>query len=300
MGNEERKAGPAEYPRVEFETEPAAPAGGKETGEPATEEIKASIAEKVRADAEERAALTHADTLFALVPDSRKDAITAILDEMATDPRYADIKALPTASGMVFFFSKLHMSPDDAIAKSRNEEKKIVIAEKVREDSRDRTALTPAAVLHSLFPESDPEKVDAVLEEMRADARYADIKSVAASTGEVFFHSDLHMSGYYALVLGRVAAKDPCAAVAAMVRDESRIYPRPTCVQLFMEKPFDIPPCDLRAVVDATLSAPQFGDLKMIVHPSTGGVYLYSDRYLNAETAWKIMDWQEVGKDANP
>lgn len=299
MEGGERKDDPADEPQVVFGEEATIAPEGK-AAEPTNEEIQARIAEKVRADSGERSAMTQADTLFALVPGSRKGAITAILDEMASDPRYADVKALPTASGMVFFFSMNHITPDEAIAKSRGEERKVMIAEKVREDSRDRAALTPPADLRALFPEQDPEGIDALLADMRMDARYADVATVTASTGETFFYSGLHMSGYYALVLSRVAAKNPCATIAAMVRDESRIYPRPTCVQLFLEKPFGLPPCELKAVVDATLSKPEFGDLKMIVHPATGGVYLYSDRYMNFDSASRIMDWQEVGKDANP
>jgi len=300
MENEGQGTGAADKVQIEYGTEQRDKAAGKSAAEPTVEEIKAQIAEKVRADGEERAAVTPSEVVFALVPGSQPDRITAILDEMASDPRYEDIKAITTASGIVFFVSKLHMAPEEAFAKSRIEEIKIMLAEKVREGSRDRALLTPAAELYALCPDSDREKIDSILEEMQKEAPYADIKPVTASTGEVFFHSELYMSAYYALVLSRLAAKDPCATIAAMVRDESRIYPRPTCVQIFMEKPFDIRPGDLKAAVEATLSKPEFRDLKMLVHPSTGGVYLYSDRYMKADTASAIMDWREVGKDANP
>jgi hypothetical protein len=300
MGKGEPKDKPAEKFQVEFGEEATSATGGKIAAEPTTEEIKERIAEKVRTDSREHAAVTPSEVVFALVPGSQPDRITAILDEMAADDRYPDIRAVTTASGMVFFVSKTYIDTDEAIAKSRIEEIKIMLAEKVREDSRDRVMLTPAADLYALFPDIDREQIDSLLAEMQKEALYADIKTVNASTGDLLFHSDLYMSGYYALVLSRLAAKDPCAMIAAMVRDESRIYPRPTCVQLFGEKPFDIPLRDLKALVEATLSKPENQDLRMIVHSSTGGVYLYSDRYMSAETASVIMDWQEVGQEANP
>jgi hypothetical protein len=38
----------------------------------------------------------------------------------------------------------------------------------------------------------------------------------------------------------------------------------------------------------------------MMVHPETGGVYLYSSQYLSGDAAYKMMHWVEVVKDANP
>lgn len=297
MGKEDGKAEATEKVRLEYGNEPAVV---KQTAEPTVEEIKAKIAETVRAAAGEHSAMTPAETVFSLVPKTRQETITALLDEMAADDLYPDIKALTTDSGKVFFFSTTYIQADEAVAKSRMEEVKLKIAEKVRADSQDRVRLTPAGDLQELVPEQERYKIAAILKEMQETPAYADVKMVTASNGHVFFYSDLHMSNYYALVLSRAAAKDHCATIAAMVRDESRIYPRPTCVQLFMEDLFEIPPCDLKAIVDETLKKPEFSDIRKIVHPTTGGVYLYSNRYLKDHMAELLMDWREVGRDANP
>jgi hypothetical protein len=108
------------------------------------------------------------------------------------------------------------------------------------------------------------------------------------------------MSDYYALLLTRVAAQDPCATIAETVRDESKRYPRPTNVLLFMEKLFGMKEADLKASISALQRRPEFSDIKTLVHPTTGGFYLFSSRYLDEDTASSMMDWQEVGKDANP
>jgi hypothetical protein len=297
MGKLDEKTEAAEKVRLEFGSEPTAVT---KTAEPTAEELKATIAEKVRAASMEHSAMLPAEAVFGLVPKSRQETITTLLDEMAADALYPDIKALTTDSGKVFFFSTTFIQADEAVAKSRIEEAKVRIAEKVRADSQDRVKLTPAGDLQELIPEQERYKIAAILKGMQEEATYADIKMITASNGHVFFYSDWHMSNYYALALSRAAAKDHCATIAAMVRDESRIYPRPTCVQFFMEDLFGIPPCDLKAIVEEMLKKPEFSDIKKIVHPATGGVYLYSDRHLKQHMAAVLVDWQEVGRDANP
>ena len=289
----------AEEKRVVYGAEKAVVAGNT-IAEPTVEEIKARIAEKVRADGEERGAVTPSEDVFALVPGSRQDRITAVLEEMAADERYADIKAVTTASGMVYFLSLTHVGAGEAITKSRTEEVKFLLAEKVRADSKDDNKLTSAADLLSLAPEMEKDGIVAVLDGLRNDERYADIKAVTSPNGDVYYHSDRHMSGYYAVVLGRVAAKDPVATVAAMVRDESRIYPRPTCIEFFTEPVFGIPPGDLKAVFDKLVRRPEYGDIKLMVHPETGAVYAYSSKYMNGDKAFQKMHWVEVVKPANP
>ena len=276
--------------------EPAPEADGK--GQ--IEGIKARIAEKIRADAKSHAALTPSDIVFALVPDTLQGNITAILEEMAADDGYADIKAVITTSGSVYFFSKEYIPADEAIAKSLTEEVKDKMAEKVRCDSRYRAALTPVGALYALAPETEHEKIGALLKEMQTEARFADINEVTASNGDGYFHSDTYLSGNYAMILLRAAANDPCATIADTVRDYSRIHPRPTNCQLFQDKVFGIDPGELDAHIAETLRKPEFSDIKKMIHPSTGAVYLYSSQFLGGDQAWYIMDWEEVGRANNP
>ena len=268
--------------------------------EPTVGEIKEAMAERIRADAKERSAMTLAETVFALVPDSRRNDISAMLGEMAADDRYADIKAVVTDSGTVFFFSKRHIAEEQAFPRSRIEEAKFLIAEKVRADSRDRVELTPAGDLHALSGETKAETIDAVLTEMQTDERYADIRKVTAANGNVFLHSERHVSSGYAVLLKRAAAGDPCATIADTVRDESRTYPRATKVLLFEEKVFGIAPGELEGAIAEISRREEFDDIKKLVHPTTGGVYLYSSRHMVEALAVASMDWEEVGKADNP
>ncbi len=293
--------GPSEEPvpaipkvNVVFLSEPPIESAEKA---PATD-LKEVIAQRIRTDCEEQRILTSEDTLVGLVPGPQPhEAISAALAEMVKDPGYADIKAVSTASGLVFFYSERHIKVAEAAAKSLLEEVKFRIGEKVRADSRDTQFLTP---VDSLYAEIGWDRNAYNPDEIRKDPRYDDIKTVTAATGELFFYSTRHMSDYCAVLLARVAAHDPCTTIAETVRDESKRYPRPTCVLFFLEKLFAMNEADLKASVCELQQRPEFGDIKTMVHPATGGIYLYSSQYLDADTAFSLMDWQEVGKAANP
>jgi len=174
---------------------------------------------------------------------------------------------------------------------------KLRIGERVRADSRNTKSLTP---VDGLSAEIGWDRGFCSPEEIRNDPRYEDIKTVTVGKGETFFYSTRHMSDYYALLLARVAADDPCATIAETVRDESKRYPRPTNALFFREKLLGMSEADLKVTIGVLQQRPEFSDIKTMVHPTTGGFYLYSNQYLNADTASSLINWQEVVKDANP
>jgi hypothetical protein len=291
---------PPDKLQVEHGAETAAEAAETREAGSGAEALEAAMAEMIRSEARERSAMTLAETVFAAVPAPWKGQITAMLEEMAADPRYADIKAVTTASGKVFFFSKDHIREDEAFPRSRIEEAKSLLADKVRADSREREALTPEGDLHGLSPDTAPGKIEAVLAEMEADERYVDIRRISAAGGAVFFHSDRHLSGGYAVLLIRAAGNDRCATVVETVREDSRIYPRPTNTRIFEQPVFGIGASELEGVIEEILGRAEFTDIRRLVHPDTGRVYLYSDRHLTQAHAFALMDWEEVGKDNSP
>jgi hypothetical protein len=268
--------------------------------QPEVEELKARIAHKVRDDSQHRATLTPGRALPELMPELPRERVVAVATEMGADERYADIKVITTPSGRVYLYSEAHLEQAAAAAKSLLEETRMAVAERIRSDSRDRVALTPANAVHVLLPERERDRLAAFMADLRADERYRDIASVIAPTGDVFFHSDVYLSGRYAAILVRAMGHDPCATIAATVRDESQLYPRPTNVQLFREKAFGISPAELEARIDEALHKPEYADLEKMVHPKTGAVYLYCTRYMGHDQAWWIMNWEEVGREKNP
>jgi hypothetical protein len=268
-----------------------------------TEEIQAAIAEKVRKDSEEHSSLTYEEDIIALDDDLRygKINLSAVLAEMAIDERYKDIITITTATGLIFVYSADFIASDDAAAKSLVEEAKFMLANTIRVDSYQNTKLTPVGDIYAMAPDTEPAIIDVILKGMAQDARYADIKSLTAATGDVYYHSDKYMVDSYAATLLLAMAGDHCNTIAEKVREESRVYPRATNANSFHNQQlFGIPRHDLEAVIAETLRKPEYSDIKMVVHPATGAVYLYSERYLQEDQALAQMEWQEVGIFNNP
>jgi hypothetical protein len=267
------------------------------------EAIKAKIAEKVRGDSQEGSALTPEESIAHLDDDLRsgRTAVSAILTEMATEDRYRDIKTITTTTGLVFVYSDTYITSDAASAKGLVEEAKFILASAIRADSRDNVKLTPVGALYALAPDTDQSIIDILLKGMQTEARFADIKMVTASTGDVYFHSDKYLVGNYAATLLIAMAGDHCATIAETVREESKIYPRTTNVAIFREqRVYGVPPNDLEAIIVDILRKPEYADIQRIVHATTGAVHLYSRQFISDDRAWAMMDWEEVGRANNP
>jgi hypothetical protein len=268
-----------------------------------TEEIKTAIAERVREDSEKHSSLTYEEDIIALDDDLRYGRInlSAVLAEMAINDCFKDIITITTATGLVFFYSADYIASDDAAAKSLVEEAKFMLANTIRVNSCQYVKLTPAGDIHAMAPDTEPALIDVILKGIAHESRYADIKSVTAATGGVYYHSDKYIVDSYAMTLLLTMAGDHCNTIAEKIREESRSYPRATNANFFHNQQlFGIPRDDLEAVIAETLRKPEYSDIKMLVHPSTGAVYLYSERYLQEDQAWAQMEWQEVGLANNP
>jgi hypothetical protein len=261
--------------------------------------VKERIAERVRCDSRDRGRLTPEHELGAVAPELEPGELSALLAEMAGQGLFGDVKGLVAPSGRVYLFSEKHLIAIEAAELERVEEARFAIVERIRADSS-RITLTLAADLEPLYPFTEPEKRASFLAETLADERFADIQTVKGPKGELYYHSDQYVSGNYGAIMMRAKAKDPCWAIAELVRDRSRIMPAPTRATLFSEAVFEIDPTTLDATLGELLQASEYADLKRLVHPTTGAVYLYSDRYLDAQRAFYIMDWEEVGAQRNP
>jgi hypothetical protein len=265
-------------------------------------ELKRRIAALVRAASAERRTPAQEHEVAALdeeLPPARRSALLA---EMAEDPAYADIKAVVAPSGRVYLFSEPALDRNAAVARSRVEESKLAIVEKIRGDSL-YVALTPLADLGPLFHSADPAERAALLAELQADPRFQDIQQLAGADGEPWFHSDTHLSGNYGRIMLRARAGDPALSIAELVRDRSRVMPAPTRVTVFQDRVFELSREQLDAFVDGLGKPgadPGYADIRRLVHPETGAVYLYSDRWMLEVDAVRVMDWEEVGQARNP
>jgi hypothetical protein len=290
---------PADGIRVSFAEEQESPEAIRAT----CAAIKELIAGQVREDSRERAALTPEDVLIALHPDLAcgKLALDGLLDEMAAEELYPDITVITSATGMIFVYSGSHLAEDEASAKSVIEEAKFMLAGAIRSDSRDLVRLTPVSEIYAMAPDTDPVIIDVLLKGMPLEARYADIAQATAAGGAVYYHCDTHLTGSYAVTLLLAMAGDHLATIAETIREDSRLYPRTTNVTIFRDQSvYGVPPGDLETVLWHLVRKPEYADIKRIVHPVTRAIHMYSGTYINDDSAWSMMDWEEVGRANNP
>jgi hypothetical protein len=264
--------------------------------ESAIEDIQTRIAAKVRDDSEHLARPIVVDSLEELFTELDPQVDFA---EMVKDERYQDIQLIVAPAGTLYIYSDVHITPEEAVEKSALEEAQTRIAEIVREDSR-FPKLTGVDHLDSLFPELQTgERETDLLSEMGSDDRYQDIHSVTAATGAVYVYSETYMTRNYAELLVRMEAKDPLVTISETVREESRVYPRPTAVELFREPIFDIGVSEIETHIADMLEQPEYKDIKEVV-ASNGARYLYSDLYMSEALARSTAEWLEVEQYENP
>ncbi len=264
--------------------------------------LKRRIAELVRTRSADGHTPAQEHEVEALDEDLAPERRSALLAEMAVEPEYADIKAVVAPSGRVYLFSEPRLDRNAAVARSRVEESKLAIVAKIRADSL-YVALTPMSDLDPLFHSADPAEREALLAELRADPRFQDVQTLSGADGEAWFHSDTHLSGNYGRIMLRAKAGDPGLAIAELVRDRSRVMPAPTSLKVFEDRVFELS----REQIDGFVAglgrpdaAPEYADIKRLVHPETGAVYLYSDKWMLEVDAFRVMDWDEVGAARNP
>lgn len=260
----------------------------------APESVHAAIAEKVRADSD-AAILTHVETLSTLFPDITPEKIVDHLTEMVKLEQYKDIRLMTSASGSTYLYSDTIISAADASEEILAEEVQAKIADKVRVDSKERVQLSAVSSLTELAPELQPSQIERYVAAMDGDERYQDIKQLVGPTGLAYLYSEAAMTRNYANLLARIEANDPCVTIAETVREESRVYPRPTKVELFYTPVFNIDPDQLEMVVEQTLKRPEFQDIKKVI-ASTQAVYLYSDKHMVAPQVERWVQWQEVDR----
>jgi hypothetical protein len=264
------------------------------------EELVSRVADAIRQDSQERGKLTLADSLAphfeGLEPQEAESIFGILLDSEA----YEDITALQVPSGSVYLYSSRHVVPERAKMEALIEAAGERLAARVRAASQQQITLTAVGELGSFMPEFDADQIDAVVAHLlESKGRYADIQAVTAATGAVYLYSERHITGNYAQLLARVEAGDPLATIAETVRDESRIYPRPTHVRLFTQPPFGLKPDQIDEYVDALLQEEGYQDIQRI-RAQTGAVYLYSTKHLSEALARSMVYSEEVERYENP
>ena len=284
---------------VAEEEEPAAgPAAA--TVEPSlAERMQLAVAARIREDSE-AGCLTGIAAIEELLAEEFPEDETAIsFSDMREDAQFEDIQSVLSPDGSIYLYSSTYITAEEAAELAQPEDLKPLIAARVREDSKNLARLTAIDGLGAAGSVLDEERVQAALDEMEEDDAYRDITPIVASTGAVFLYSSRYIADNYAKILVRAEASDACATIAATVREDSEIYPRPTSIEFFKNPVFNIDAVALEAEVENTLNNPEYQDIKKIM-ASTGVLYLYSDKHLTEPHARALVEWEEVGRHENP
>jgi len=161
--------------------------------------------------------------------------------------------------------------------------------------------LTSLSALASRFPPPDElsrELGFSITSAIAEVPEAGDLKKMEGSS-DAWYFSENTMTGNYALHLLRTEEKDPLMLIAETVRDESRIYPRPTDLTFFTDPPFSMNERELRQALGRMELRPDMSDIKRCA-ASNGATYLYSTRYLGETLAETLAEWIEVGQKQNP
>jgi hypothetical protein len=172
-------------------------------------------------------------------------------------------------------------------------DKLAAVAERIRSDSGQVILTDQAIFLEEPFGFTEDE-LDEIWVEMVENGEYRDIvRTPDERSGTVYVHSDVLLTVPYAKLMLRTQANDPVYLIVETVRDESKIYPRPTGAAFFENEPFNLVLEDVLKHVETIKGTEGYSDIR-VIHPSNGATYLYSDRYLDEAQAMPIAQWVEV------
>lgn len=175
------------------------------------------------------------------------------------------------------------------IVRERSTSAQLVSAEEIRAVLRGEPFLESEDVGPKTHRRGIPEQV---LNE------YPDIKMISGKDGIPYYFSVLSLSESYAAILIR-KSEDPLLMIAEVVRENSRLYPRPVPVDGFRELPFQLTLEEIGECLMAMSAREEYGDITRTV-TSVGSLFLFSTRHLEPDHAVALAEWLEVGQIDSP
>jgi hypothetical protein len=136
--------------------------------------------------------------------------------------------------------------------------------------------------------------LEAILRQVITDCE--DLKEIAGENGIPHYYSSQSLTETYAGILVR---KSENSLIAEIVRENSKIYPRPVPLDIFKESPFDLTQEDILARLRQMNDQEDYRDIAQTT-TSIGTIFLYSNRHLDAGYASMLAEWIDVGQADNP
>lgn len=157
----------------------------------------------------------------------------------------------------------------------------VVRLDEARGGDASGAAASPAAVV--TFAESEPRTDLAIVREGQ----------------HAYLYSTRYMTPQYAATAARAAEGDVLRLIAEKVRADSAIYPRPTPIETFAERPFNLAIDQVTAACERMAADQAFDDIRQVA-ASDGTLFLFSARHLDQAYAASLAEWLAVGRSNNP
>lgn len=144
-------------------------------------------------------------------------------------------------------------------------------------------------------------EVDEVLpmiDELKAREEFSDI-CIIKGKEKIYLFSENHITKNYAKMMISVEEKDLLKLIAETVREESKIYPRPTDARLFSKSPFKLSKEEFYEVYEQLKKKEEYQDIQE-TRASNNALYLYSDKFMKKAHAASLTEWIEVEAGQNP
>jgi hypothetical protein len=125
-----------------------------------------------------------------------------------------------------------------------------------------------------------------------------DLREIPDEKGIPHYYSGRSMAGTYARILIQRRG-DPLLLMAEIIRENSRIYPRPVPLGIFEEPPFGLTPEEISLCLKKMAAQGEYQDIEQTI-TSIGTVFLYSKQYLDPNHASMLAEWLDVGQSNNP
>jgi hypothetical protein len=125
-----------------------------------------------------------------------------------------------------------------------------------------------------------------------------DLREISAGNGIAYYYSTRSLSETYA---GILVSKEEgtLSVIARVVRENSKIYPRPVPLDFFLGPPFGLTHEDIFDCLEKMAELGEYQDIARTI-TSVGTVFLYSQRHLEPDHAFTLAEWMDVGQVNNP
>lgn len=219
------------------------------------------------------------------------NAFIRALDEVLTDIRQRSYEGKLTTSSR---WKKRSFAPEGTDAKVFEEQALTYIEEHDHAEAKEVRGKLAAPKPLSVELEGQEISDDEMLPEL-------DVTDIALIFGKkaIYLYSAALMSHSFAHALFLTAEDDDVATFVDVVRNESRVYPRPVSIECFMNPPHLWSHAKTEQVYEKAIANEGFDDIR-VTKTTMGELFYYSNRYLSDAQGKALAQWYGVDKGLNP